>query len=378
MKENRSRTIPEKVKRKLWAVSAGRCEFQGCNKILYEHSITKENGVYAENAHIQAVNEGGSRFDESISNEELNSTDNLMLLCAECHKNIDDNEKDYPVEILKLMKNKHEERIRMVTENDFIQETIMINYFVSIQNIIPSYEDSMFRRAVIKNNCKLNNKNSITIGNNLNILNDGSKEFYDIQVKQLESMIISKVKPSIENVESISVFALAPQPLLIKLGSLLSDIQNVKVYQCHREGDKWSWKDTEKTEEFKIEICNINKESDEVVLNISLSADISMDRISKVINKNISIYKITIEEPNRNFVKTENIANKFIECYRKCIEKIKNENTKAKKIKVFPAMPNSLAVRMGMDIMGKTDLPLEIYDQVDPNLGFVKTIDIGG
>lgn len=41
-------------------------------------------------------------------------------------------------------------------------------------------------------------------------------------------------------------------------------------------------------------------------------------------------------------------------------------------------MPNSLAVKMGMDIMGKTDLPLEIYDQVDPNSGFVKTIDIGG
>lgn len=40
----------------------GRCEFQGCNKLLYEHSISKEYGNYAENAHVEAVSPGGARY----------------------------------------------------------------------------------------------------------------------------------------------------------------------------------------------------------------------------------------------------------------------------------------------------------------------------
>lgn len=40
-------------------------------------------------------------------------------------------------------------------------------------------------------------------------------------------------------------------------------------------------------------------------------------------------------------------------------------------------MPNSLAVRMGMDLMPKTDPQMEIYDQVNPEDGFVYTLKIG-
>lgn len=31
--------IPQKVMRLLWLRAAGRCEFEGCNKILYEGDI---------------------------------------------------------------------------------------------------------------------------------------------------------------------------------------------------------------------------------------------------------------------------------------------------------------------------------------------------
>lgn len=37
--------IPQKVMRLLWLRAAGRCEFEGCNKILYEGDITKEYGT---------------------------------------------------------------------------------------------------------------------------------------------------------------------------------------------------------------------------------------------------------------------------------------------------------------------------------------------
>src|SRR5262249_18018986 len=39
----------------------------------------------------------------------------------------------------------------------------------------------------------------------------------------------------------VSVFALAPQPLLILLGTLLGDIVPTDVYQRHREPPTWNW-----------------------------------------------------------------------------------------------------------------------------------------
>lgn len=147
----------------LWGVAAGRCEFQGCNKTLYEHKVTKEEGNYAENAHIEAVSEGGARYKVLMTEEALNCIDNLMLLCPECHKYIDEHEEDYTAEILKDMKKKHENRVKKVTESSETLNSLMVNYFASIKDISPFYNDILFRRAVIQNGYVPLEKHSIRI-----------------------------------------------------------------------------------------------------------------------------------------------------------------------------------------------------------------------
>ena len=71
------------------------------------------------------------------------------------------------------------------------------------------------------------------------------------------------------------------------------------------------------------------------------------------------------------------VMDDFVQAFRKCMEQIKTENPQIEKVLVFPAMPNSLAIRMGMDYMPKTDPVLEIYDQLEAGKKFVKTILIG-
>ena len=107
MKSDRNREIPVKIERSLWGISAGRCEFEGCNCFLGINPITMETGNYGEKAHIEAVSKGGARYREVMDVEELNSTDNLMLMCAKCHKTIDDNPEIYTVEMLREMKKSH-------------------------------------------------------------------------------------------------------------------------------------------------------------------------------------------------------------------------------------------------------------------------------
>ena len=115
-----------------------------------------------------------------------------------------------------------------------------------------------------------------------------------------------------------------------------------------------------------------------VALVMDLSAEITDERIIKSLGQECSIYHITIEEPNRNFVRSTKTQAEFVKVFRGMMEKIKNDHPTADRICVFPAMPQSLAIRAGMDYMPKADLPITIYEQVSTDIGFVETITIGG
>ena len=56
-----SRYIKPAVEKELWARAAGRCQFDGCNKILYKSSVTQERVNISEKAHIYSISEKGPR-----------------------------------------------------------------------------------------------------------------------------------------------------------------------------------------------------------------------------------------------------------------------------------------------------------------------------
>lgn len=377
MKTNRNREIPVIIERTLWGVSAGRCEFEGCNQFLGINHITKEAGNYAEKAHIEAVNKGGARYREVMDVKKLNSTDNLMLMCARCHKTIDDNEAEYPVERLRMMKKNHEERVYWLTEFDDVQKSYMIGYFANISNFEPSYDNGLYCKALVSDKKIPVERYLNNIGTSNMPFNDGTKEFYKVQETVIKQGVERIVKQCIQNNENISVFALAPIPLLMKLGEKLRDISNISVYQCHRKENKWSWErdNTDKVE--YLTYCPEQKNQRRVALNISLSADIIDSRIESVVG-DMAKYKITIRNPERGFVTNKTIIDDYIRVLRNCMERIKNDNPRIEEILVFPAMPNSLAIRTGMDYMPKCDPRLVIYDQVNQKDTFIEAITIGG
>ena len=107
--------IPKDVKALLWYKAAGRCEFNGCNKRLDKHGITMDGCNLANCAHIIADSPNGPRG--TAQSEELaKDPDNIMLMCPECHKYIDNEGLyKYDAEILREMKRHHEERMEYLT-----------------------------------------------------------------------------------------------------------------------------------------------------------------------------------------------------------------------------------------------------------------------
>ena len=95
--------IPSNVIRQLLAKSGNRCAFTGCTEKIF----TDDNLYIANYCHINAVNQG-KRYDAALSEDYINSFENLMVMCYRHHKEVDADENKYTVPVLKEMKQKHE------------------------------------------------------------------------------------------------------------------------------------------------------------------------------------------------------------------------------------------------------------------------------
>lgn len=114
-----TRHIKKDVERELWVRAAGRCQFDGCNKLLYKSSITQEIVNLAQKAHIYSFSKNGPRGwgPFSINKKGLNEANNLMLMCHGCHTKIDKDKSGvrYSAKLLINWKREHEQRVEIVT-----------------------------------------------------------------------------------------------------------------------------------------------------------------------------------------------------------------------------------------------------------------------
>lgn len=368
-------TIEEKVRMKLWAISGGRCEM--CNKLLYEDSTFGIDGNYGEMAHIHAVSDRGPRNKRGMTPEEKNNIENLMLLCSEHHHMIDTKPDEFGDGLLKRKKKNHEERIRRVTDISEEESCRIVSYFSNVDNYEEFSSERLFKEALLFSGKLPMQQPPINLNANTYVLYEPSKEEFTRKAENLEREFKVWFDEIIKKQDSVGLFSLAPQPLLFKLGSLINDQYNVSVYQCHRRPSKWTWLENDDKIDFEF-LKTLSNNDDEIALVIDLSAEVVDERITSVLGDDISIFHISIKEPNRNFVTNENIQSSFVDCFRKAMEKLKNLKKSKGVIHVFPVMPSSLAIRAGMDYMPKADLPLVVYEQSKATEGFFEALTIGG
>lgn len=92
-----------KVRLQLFTYSSNQCAFPDCEAPVFEEATN-----VGEVCHINANKPGGSRYDETMSDEERNAIENLVLLCREHHKIVDDNPDKYDAGWLRRIKAQHE------------------------------------------------------------------------------------------------------------------------------------------------------------------------------------------------------------------------------------------------------------------------------
>lgn len=170
--------ITSKIIKSLYAKSGNICAFPGCNRRLVEESNQSQI------AHIISQQKNGPRHIDGYNGGNYDIEDNLILLCAIHHHQIDDNPDNYPIEWLRKIKKEHEAYISELLRpsnitqefiNDFLKicQDNHINKLLYDLNIGASYNDQLLDYADdCYGNLKLLLDNSRTIEIDRNVFSE--------------------------------------------------------------------------------------------------------------------------------------------------------------------------------------------------------------
>lgn len=369
-------SIPLDVRYRLWGKAAGRCQYRGCNTPLWIDELTKAEFNSAYLAHIIADKPDGPRGDAKLSpllNKDIN---NIMLLCDVHHRLIDKKDvKGHPVKLLQDMKREHEERIGLITEMDTDRKTNVILFGTNIGDHSSPLNRSSVYPALKEEKRYPAHSEPVSLNLDNSLFKDSDEFFWQVETKNLQQQFKEKIEPLLsKELNHFSVFGIAPQPLLMELGRLFSDIPVVETFQRQREPEP-TWKWTEGKESIYT-VKEPQEIKDKVALIISLSGTITNHRIFSALGEDISIWTLTIDNPNNDFLKSKKQLSKFRETFRNLLNRIKYLHGQDNEIHIFPSAPVAINVEIGRVWMPKVDLPMKIYDENRKNGGFQYALTI--
>ncbi len=374
------KNVAEKVRHLLWAKSAGRCHL--CNEVLYRDEWTQIETNFADVAHIIGVSSDGPRGNRELSADDgyINNVDNLMLLCQKHHRLIDRFTRIFSEDYVRTLKKDHEDRISLQTAVSPERKSHLVIYRGNIGGFQPGIDYQDAKSSMFPDYYRASHR-AIELGMLNSQLHDHEDEFWRNETTNLERQFNLHVEPLLgdpRDSNHFSVFAYAPMPLLIKLGSLLPDIYPAQVYQLHKVPPTWNWQPGLANVDYTIDEPTETHEL--VALNVSLSADISIDRIYQALQTEaVSIWNISVSEtdhPKNDCLRSREQLELLSKRFRELFDRINTKHGLNTVVQVFPAMPVAAAVEFGRVRQQKVDTPILIYDQNKAVDGFYPTINI--
>jgi hypothetical protein len=329
----------------------------------------------AQKAHIYAFSAHGPRGHAGIAEDVLNGLDNLFLVCHQCHRKIDTHEDGgrYAADLLRRMKREHEQRTERVTAIDPSRQSHVLLYGANIgENSSPlNYQDAAL--ALFPNRYPASDL-PIDLTTVNSAFHDRTEEFWRIEAMSLQTKFAQRVRErtATGEVAHLSVFALAPQPLLILLGTLLGEIVPADIFQRHREPATWEWPAS--ATELRLTVHPPTSRHGAPALVIALSATITPDRVTAVLGPDASIWTLTVDKPHNDLIKSRTHLAQLRSTLRQIYDEIKAVHGHTTTLHVFPACAVSAAVELGRVRMPKADMPWHIYDEVRARGGFIPAL----
>ena len=327
-------------------------------------------------AHIVAFRPAGPRGETPLSVAERNDLSNLMLLCHQCHKLIDDNPELYPVETLQKFKKDHEDRIRMLTAAKADKETKALVLTAVIGSSPVAIPLADMQSAVAPFYLGQQGVQPIDLPS---VTEARTEAYWRSSVETIlgnTQRFYASLRQT--GVANTAVFALAPIPLLVALGSCLSNKFPTSLFQRHRDTEDWRWKDDGDPVEFKCRMLHEGTAPQRVALVCSLSGAVPRADYPSAVDGSFTVYEITPDglAPSFDCLRLRESLEAFRACYRGALQRVNGGHPGAQEIHLIPAVPAPAAVAMGLDRMPKAHPRLVVYDKRG-DAGFERTIVVG-
>lgn len=370
--------VDDKTALLLWVRAGGRCSFPGCNDYLLRDTLTTRDIKHGHIAHIVARSKNFTRGDHDLPLAERSKIDNLILVCQKHHKLIDDDaEGEFTVELLRAYKQQHEEHIFELTNcsPDKRSKVIRVIARISGENVSASY--SQICDALLDQGRFPREKETVDV--DLTQHPDGDTEAF---MRYGTELIASKIHPVYErlvvqgDVEHVSVFAIGSIPLLVYLGSQLSNKVPTDLYQRHRDTQDWIWKPEPGNVQYDMTLLREGTDASQVALVLSLSGRLVLEQLPQ--NDEAYFYEITLkgEKPNPEFLRTKSDLEGFRTVYQQFLAHVRDQHPSAETIHLFPAVPAPVAVVCGRELLHKIPPSLQVYDRSRQSGGFRHVLEV--
>lgn len=370
------KSIPEHIKVKIWSDSAGRCQLDGCNKPLWYNGLTFADGNFAELAHIIGAKSDGPRGNNDSLKLQTDPT-NIMLLCRECHKLVDDklNKSKYSADVLISMKKKHEERVRFLLGIPRNQTTI-ITYSCKIKDRFITLDTESIYNAILPNYPDDHHDYWLSINNKVfNPLYDWKSATAEIDdlCNKIESKNINST------LYKLSIFGIGPMPLLFYLGYKLGDTISGEVYHDRRENipeERFNWNEEGNPQKLNFSTSLVKKTSTKkVLITLAISDYIEKDKYEPIIDESFSVYNLSINKPNPSCITRKSDLVSFGYKFRELLNLVQKNHGKDCEIHLIPAVPASIAISAGRIILPTKDPEINLYEYLNGSPENVITIN---
>lgn len=165
----------------------------------------------------------------------------------------------------------------------------------------------------------------------------------------------------------LAVFSMAPIPLSVHLGYVMSDRIDARLFQYQRDPDRRNWKWSGggigapiiTTEGVPIEAVN---EPTEVVVRISVSHEVQKDETRLAVGERRAIeIDLAVPEPSVLWLQREEQLKALDHAFREVLQAIDSRVPACRLIHLFYAGPVPGAIRLGQAINPRTTAPVALY-----------------
>lgn len=367
--------VTEAVRLRVWTKAAGRCVL--CAVYLLDGRTwrfhTTKVGEIAHN--VGATSGSGSpRGDSILDSAERAVEQNLLLLCHDCHRMVDDpaNVDLWTEERLAAKKEEHEARVLRATDFSTLQRTLVVTTAGQVRGEHVFVADRHVTHALVAEGLVAHVQDGMRSDVVVRLPADLTKGYaWQFGRDQIDAAVV-RIRRAIDSGADadLSVFAIAPIPLLIYLGSALDDASTVRLFERHRDdtaANAWVWRQGVKRAARDFDLAVPEDEStDALVVEVAVSGTARVGELPPGIRQlpraRLQVAGIA---PAPGVLETLADLDAASAAWRQLLAQVEGRCPAVRTLHIVAAVPASLAVNIGRARMRGAHPDFVVYELVD-------------